>query len=110
MKWSDILDLVQQSDPMIMSFLNNSTAYIKDGCMCIKPTNPILQQFITKKEHSEGVLNAIKKVTGQDLKISLVTDSQPVKKEKTPVATSNMSPLDSLFERAKGLDIQIIEQ
>lgn len=66
LKWSDILDIVQQSDPMIMSFLNNSTAYIKDGCMCIKPTNPILQQFITKKEHSEVVLNAIKEVTGQD--------------------------------------------
>ena len=110
LKWSDILDIVQQSDPMIMSFLNNSTAYIKDGCMCIKPTNPILQQFITKKEHSEVILNAIKEVTGQDLKISLVTDTQPVKKEKTPVATSNLSPLDSLFERAKGLDIQIIEQ
>lgn len=110
LKWSDILDIVQQSDPMIMSFLNNSTAYIKDGCMCIKPTNPILQQFITKKEHSEVILNAIKEVTGQDLKISLVTDAQPVKKEKAPVATSNMSPLDSLFERAKGLDIQIIEQ
>lgn len=110
MKWSDVLDIVQKSDPMIMSFLNNSTAYIKDGFMCIKPANPILQQFITKKEHSEIVLSAIKEVTGQELKITLVTDDRPKPTEKKAESTSNMSPLDSLFERAKKLDIQIIEQ
>lgn len=110
MKWSDVLDIVQKSDPMIMSFLNNSTAYINDGFMCIKPANPILQQFITKKEHSEIVLNAIKEVTGQELKITLITDDRPKPTEKKPESTSNMSPLDSLFERAKKLDIQIIEQ
>lgn len=110
MKWSDVLDIVQKSDPMIMSFLNNSTAYINDGFMCIKPANPILQQFITKKEHSEIVLNAIKEVTGQELKITLITDDRPKPTEKKPESTSNMSPLDSLFERAKELDIQIIEQ
>ena len=110
MKWSDVLDIVQKSDPMIMSFLNNSTAYINDGFMCIKPANPILQQFITKKEHSEIVLNAIKEVTGQELKITLITDDRPKPTEKKPESTSNTSPLDSLFERAKKLDIQIIEQ
>ncbi len=110
MKWSDVLDIVQKSDPMIMSFLNNSTAYINDGFMCIKPANPILQQFITKKEHSEIVLNAIKEVTGQELKITLITDDRPKPTEKKAESTSNMSPLDSLFERAKKLDIQIIEQ
>ena len=109
-KWSDVLDIVQKSDPMIMSFLNNSTAYINDGFMCIKPANPILQQFITKKEHSEIVLNAIKEVTGQELKITLFTDDRPKPTEKKAESTSNMSPLDSLFERAKKLDIQIIEQ
>ncbi len=110
MKWSDVLDIVQKSDPMIMSFLNNSTAYINDGFMCIKPANPILQQFITKKEHSEIVLNAIKEVTGQELKITLITDDRPKPTEKKAESTSEMSPLDSLFERAKKLDIQIIEQ
>ena len=110
MKWSDVLDIVQKSDPMIMSFLNNSTAYINDGFMCIKPANPILQQFITKKEHSEIVFNAIKEVTGQELKITLITDDRPKPTEKKVESTSNMSPLDSLFERAKKLDIQIIEQ
>ncbi len=110
MKWSDVLDIVQKSDPMIMSFLNNSTAYINDGFMCIKPANPILQQFITKKEHSEIVLNAIKEVTGQELKITLITDDRPKPTEKKAESTSDMSPLDSLFERAKKLDIQIIEQ
>ena len=110
MKWSDVLDIVQKSDPMIMSFLNNSTAYINDGFMCIKPANPILQQFITKKEHSEIVLNAIKEVTGQELKITLFTDDRPKPTEKKAESTSNMSPLDSLFERAKKHDIQIIEQ
>ncbi len=110
MKWSDVLDIVQKSDPMIMSFLNNSTAYINDGFMCIKPANPILQQFITKKEHSEIVLNAIKEVTGQELKITLITDDRPKPTEKKTESTSDMSPLDSLFERAKKLDIQIIEQ
>lgn len=110
MKWSDVLDIVQKSDPMIMSFLNNSTAYINDGFMCIKPANPILQQFITKKEHSEIVLNAIKEVTGQEFKITLITDDRPKPTEKKAESTSNMSPLDSLFERAKKLDIQIIEQ
>lgn len=110
MKWSDVLDIVQKSDPMIMSFLNNSTAYIQDGFMCIKPANPILQQFITKKEHSEIVISAIKEVTGQDLKLNLVTGVSPTAKEKKAEPASGGTALDLLLERAKKLDIQIIEQ
>lgn len=108
-KWSDILEAVQKSDPMLMSFLNNSTAYIKDGYMCIKPANPILQQFISKKDHYQAVQTAIRDTIGEDLKITLVSSAAPVQSQKN-TSEQTVSPLDSLLERAKGLNIQIIEQ
>lgn len=108
-KWADALELLRERNPMLTSFLNNATAFVKGNILLIKPGNPLLNEFLSKDEYSSDIKKAVFEVSGQDLSLAIYKSETAGAANNTQNDTKT-SPLDSLLERAKGLDIQIVEQ
>lgn len=107
-KWVDVLEIVGKTDPMIVGFMNNSQAFIRNDTLLIKPANPILPQFLNQQEHQNIIEDAIESITGTRYKIGVYKKAEA--QNESSGTLPSKSPLDSLLERARGLDIQIIEQ
>lgn len=116
MQWSEAIELIQQNDPTISGFLANSTAEINDEIIIIHGANPFIKNFITKQEHYEAIQKAVFDTCGKKLKITLSGQKKPEQASKKeiinkPVKNENVtSPLDVLLNRARELDIPIVEQ
>lgn len=108
-KWSDVIDIIQQRDPMISGFLNNSTAFVSNSALYIKPANTMLEKFITQKDHYDIISNAVLSVTGKELKVQIYNENIIKYSDTKPVKNTETS-LDSLLKRAKELNIEIINK
>ena len=108
-KWSDVIDIVQRRDPMISGFLNNSTAFVSSSALYIKPTNTMLEKFITQKDHYDIISDAVLSVTGKELKVQIYNENT-FKFSETKTVQNTDTSLDSILKRAKELNIEIINK
>ncbi len=105
--WLEVLDCLREKDPFSQSLIRNSTAYADENSIYIKADNKMFESQLGKGALKSSVEAAVFEITGKNLTAksygSLINgaDEKPI---------SEKSPLDLLLERAKGLDIQIIEQ
>ncbi len=109
-QWAEVKELVSQKDPMISGFLNNSTAFVSGEALLIKASNPLLATFISKKEHSEMIEQAVLETVGKAYRVSVYKpNGEDDKKSDAGDTGEQKSPLEMFIERAKQLDIKIGE-
>lgn len=106
-KWSDVIDIIQRNDPMISGFLNNSDAFIYENLFLIKPSNTMLEKFITQNEHSQKISDAVRSITGKPYKVQIYDEKAVRTAQVKPAQPSSNDPLEDLIKRAKELNIEI---
>lgn len=105
--WLEVLDYLREKDPLSQGFIHNSTAYADESSIYIKTDNAMFESQLNKGALKRSVETAVFEITGKNL---TAKSYGSLKNEADEKPISEKSPLDLLFERAKGLDIQIIEQ
>lgn len=109
-KWSDVIDIIQKKDPLIASFLNNSTAFTGSNAFFIKPANPLLEKFINQEAHYAAVTDAVKIVTGKQLNVKIYNEnavSSAAESTSSANTSSSKDAINALLSRAKQLNIEI---
>ena len=108
-KLSDIIELVSKSDPMISSFLNGASGFLSEHSFYIKPANEMLEKFLNKQEHYNLIQDAVLSVVGRPVKLRLYNETD-INRESAKTESKPSDPIGDLINRAKELDIEIIEK
>lgn len=110
LQWSEIIELIASRDPMIAGFMNNSTAVLNGNSLLIKAANPLLSNFVNKKEHCSIIETAACEILGKAYKVSMFKDGDELQTDNSKSAIppeNELSPLEQLIQRAKELNIKI---
>ena len=110
-KWAEVLELVGETDRILVSFLTNSSAYTENERLFIKGANPVIENFLSKKEHYDTLENAVYELSGNHYRIS--TGKKTTEESQTnsvETVTDSANPLEALLQKAKQLNIDILEQ
>ena len=109
-KWNQVRKLIAERDPMVSSFIGRSVAAVKGNVLYIKDANPLLADFIKKRENYEVIEKAVLEVSGAKYKIAIFGAEESEKPSAEVRNEPSASGIEAILQKAKELDIPIIEQ
>ena len=95
---------------MVSSFIGRSVATVKGNVLYIKDANPLLADFIKKRENYDVIEKAVSEVSGAKYKIAIFGAEESEKPSAEVRNEPSASGIEAILQKAKELDIPIIEQ
>lgn len=108
-KLSEIAEIISKSDPMISGFLNGASAFLDNNSFFIKPANTYFEKFFNQKEHFMLIQDAVLSVVGRPVSVRLY-DENNINRMSEKKEAKALSPIEDLVNRAKQLNIEIIDK
>lgn len=94
-RWSEVIEALMKTNPALVPLLNGSTANLRGARVLIRSTNPVLAKLLKQNGYVSSLNEAIRTVTGQNLKAAVYNTPAPAANAASDPLTGLIAKMDS---------------